>query len=142
VSRALAGLAALAVAVSLGACGGGGAKAKPDPEAAADAVTGFTKAFAAGDGAKACDLLTSAAAAAFVKRAQVSTGARDCPTSMKRVAELAGSSVTDPLSKATVGEVKVTGDRAATTVTASGHSTAVTLSKEDGAWKLNGVPGI
>ena len=131
-----------AVAAALAGCGGGGEKSKPDPQAAADAVTGFTTAFAAGDGAKACSLLTSAAASAFAKRAQTATGARDCPTSIERVHDLVGSSVTEPLSKATVGQVKVTGDTATTTVTASGHSTTVTLTKQDGAWKLNGVPGI
>ena len=61
---------AAALVVALPGCGGGDQKV-PDSEAAADAVTGFTKAFAAGDGAKACDLLTSAARDAFVKRAQV-----------------------------------------------------------------------
>ena len=127
--------------MALTGCGGGG-ESKPDSQAAADAVAGFTKAFAAGDGAKACSLLTPAAAQAFTKRAQTATGARDCPTSMKRVADLAGSSVTEPLSKATVGEVKVTGNSATTSVSAGGHSTTVTLSKQDGAWKLNGVPGI
>lgn len=134
-------LSAVVLAAVLAGCGGGETP-KSDSEAAAGAVTSFTRAFAAGDGAKACSLLTPAAATAFVKRAQNATGARDCPTSLKRVHDLAGSSVTGPLATAAVGRVDVKGDTATTTVTASGHSTPVTLSKQDGAWKLNGVPGV
>jgi hypothetical protein len=130
-----------AVVVAAAGCGGGDGKPS-DETAARDTVTAFTKAFAAMDGDKACALLTPQAAAAFVERARVATGSIRCPETMQRVAQLAGSSVTDPLSKATVGEVKVTGNTATTTLTASGHSTPVTLSKADGDWKLNGVPGV
>ena len=122
-------------------CGGGGGK-PDDATAARDTVTTFTKAFAAMDGDKACALLTPQAQAAFVKRARIATGSTRCPETMQRVAQLAGPSVTDPLSKATVGKVKVTGSTATTTLTASGHSTSVTLSKVSGSWKLNGVPGV
>lgn len=131
----------LAAAIALAGCGGDD-KPADDQTAARDAVTSFTKAFAAGDGDKACSLLTAAAQTAFVNRAKVATGATKCPEVMQRVAQLAGESVTGPLSKATVGDVKVTGNTATTTLSASGHSTLVTLSKEDGEWKLNGVPGV
>jgi hypothetical protein len=134
--------AALAVAVVLGGCGGGDEKDVPDSQAARDAVAGFAKAFAAGDGAKACDLLAPGARDAFVKRAQTATGSDDCATSMKRVAELAGESVTGPFGSATVTEVKVSGATATAKLTAAGHPTVVNLSKQDGDWKLNGVPGI
>ena len=138
--RATSAIAATVV-LALAGCGGGNDK-PDDATAARDAVTSFTKAFAAGDGEKACDLLTTPARDAFVRRAKTATGATVCPEVMQRVAQLAGSSVTEPLSKATVGEVKVTGNTATTTLTASGHSTPVTLSKQEGEWKLNGVPGI
>jgi hypothetical protein len=128
-------------AVVLAGCGGGDKKV-PDSKAAADAVAGFTKAFAAGDGAKACDLLTTGARAAFVKRAETATGSKDCAESMKRVHDLAGSSVTGPLAAATVSDVKVSGATATARLTASGHSTTVSLSRLGSDWKLNGVPGI
>ena len=41
-----------------------------------------------------------------------------------------------------MSDVKVAGSTATAQLTASGHATTVTLSKQDGAWKLNGVPGI
>ena len=132
----------LVAAVAVAGCGGGSDGKPSDETAARDVVTSFTKAFAAMDGDKACALLTPQAQAAFVERARVATGSTRCPETMQRVAQLAGSSVTDPLSKASVGEVKVTGNTATTTLTANGHSTPVTLSKADGSWKLNGVPGV
>jgi hypothetical protein len=142
VSKALAAalaVAALALAaIPLAGCGGD-EKKPADPGAA---VSNFAKAFATGDGATACDLLTTAARDAFVKRAQNATGAQDCPTSMKRVHDLAGSSVTGPFATATVTEVKTSGDSATAKLTAAGHSTTVNLAKEDGEWKLGGVPGI
>jgi hypothetical protein len=125
--------------VVLGGCGGGDEERPSDPGAA---VTSFTKAFASGDGAKACDLLTAAARDAFVERAATATGSKDCATSMKRVHDLAGSSVTGPFGSATVSEVKVTGATATAKLTAAGHSTTVTLSKDGDRWKLNSVPGI
>jgi hypothetical protein len=137
-----AGAAALALAVAaLTGCGGGEPKV-PDSKAAGDAVTGFAKAFASGDGAKACDLLTTGARAAFVKRAQTATGSKDCAGAMKRVHDLAGSSVTGPFATATVSGVKVSGATATATLTAAGHSATVNLAVQDGAWKLTGVPGI
>jgi hypothetical protein len=137
----LPAVALLALLLLLAGCGGGGDKPS-DPVAVSDTVTGFTKAFAAGDGEQACDLLTKAAQDAFVTRAQTTTRAKDCPTSLKRLHDIAGPSVTDPLGAATVSEVKVTGSTATARLTASGHPTIVNLSKIDGDWKLNGVPGI
>jgi hypothetical protein len=136
-------LAVAAVVLALASCGGGDDGPKvPDSKAAADTITAFTKAFAAGDGAKACGLLTTGARDAFVKRAEVATGSKQCPEAMARVHDLAGSSVTGPLAAATVSDVKVAGATATAQITASGHATTVTLSKQDGDWKLNGVPGI
>ena len=70
----------------------------PSPPAASDAVTSFTKAFAAGDGAAgvrpAHDRLRRRRSSSAP---QVATGAKDCPSSLKRVHDLAGSSVTGPL---------------------------------------------
>ena len=61
---------------------------------------------------------------------------------MKRIHDLAGSSVTDPFAAATVSGVKVTGATATATLTANGHSTSVYLAKLGDSWKLTGVPGI
>jgi hypothetical protein len=137
-SAAVISLALLVVAA--GGCGG--SKKVPDSKAAAQAITSFTKAFSTGDGAKACDLLTPAARAAFLKRTHELAPTTECSAAMKKVHDLAGESVTQPFGSATVSDVKVTGATATARLTASGHATAVYLSKQDGDWKLNGVPGI
>jgi hypothetical protein len=124
----------------LGGCGGGGKKV-PDTQAAGAAVTGFAKAFGSGDGKTACDLLTPAARAAFVKRVQGLATTRDCATGMVKVHDAAGADVNAAFSAATVSNVKVTGDSATATLTASGHSTSVSLARQGGKWRLNGVPG-
>jgi hypothetical protein len=131
--------AAAALAV-LGGCGGGGKV--PDPDAARSAVSHFAKAFGGGDGKAACDLLTKAAQAAFVKRVQVLAATKDCPAAMAKVHAAAGADVNAALSAATVSNVKVAGATATATLTASGHSTSVNLAKQDGVWELTGVPGI
>jgi len=140
VRLATAAVAFAAFAIALGGCGGD--KKVPDPEAAGKAVTAFTKAFSTGDGAKACDLLTPAARAAFLKRTHELAPTTECAAAMKKVHDLAGDSVTQPLGSATVSDVKVAGATATARLTASGHATAVYLSKQNGEWKLNGVPGI
>jgi hypothetical protein len=133
--------ATLAATVLVAAgCGGGDASSQPD--AAGTAATAFAKAFGAGDGAKACDRLTSGAQAAFVKRVQVLTPARDCPTAIKRVHDAAGGQVTGAFSAAKVSDVKVKGEVATARLTAAGHSTVVRLEKQGEKWRLTSVPGV
>jgi hypothetical protein len=110
--------------------------------AAGAAVTGFSRALGAGNGAQACGLLTTAAQAAFVRRVQALGPTRDCPAAIKRVHDAAGSQVSAAFSLATVSDVRVTGNSATALLTASGHSTLVRVAKQDGRWKLTGVPGL
>jgi hypothetical protein len=140
---ALALAVALALALAPVGCGGnGGGTAKPDPQAVRAAVTGFTSAFGSGDGKAGCDLLTSAARAAFVKRVQPLTGTADCAAAIQRVHDAAGAQVTGAYAQAKVGAVKVTGSTATAKLTAGGATTQVKLAKEGGRWKLASVPGI
>ena len=129
----------LAAALAIGGCGGGGSDSGGDPKAA---VEGFAKAFGAGDGKQACDLLTPAGRTAFLKRVRTLAGTNDCPTAIKRVHDAAGAQVTGAFASAKVSAVKVSGSTGTATLTAAGHSTTVRLAKEGGAWKLEGVPGI
>jgi hypothetical protein len=128
------------MALAVAGCGGG--KSVPDPKAASQAVTDFAKAFGGGDGKRACDLLTPAARTIFLKKSHTVAPTTDCAVAMKRVHDLAGSSVTGPFATATVSSVKVTGATATATLTANGHSTPVYLAKQGDAWKLTGVPGL
>ncbi len=107
--RALAAAALAAAAVAVGGCGGG--KPVPESQAASNAITDFAKAFGGGDGKKACDLLTPAARTTFLKKSHAVAPTTDCAVAMKRIHDLAGSSVTGPFAAATVSGVKVTGSR-------------------------------
>jgi ketosteroid isomerase-like protein len=139
-SRAVAVVVALALVAT--GCGGGGDSAKSDPDAARAAVTDFAKAFGAGDGKRACALLTSAGRTAFLKRVKVLTSTSDCPTAIKRVHDAAGGQVTQAFAQAKVSAVTVKGSSASAQLTATGHSTDVALAKEGGSWKLTSVPGL
>jgi Tfp pilus assembly protein PilW len=142
-SRAAALAAAALLATGCGGGGGGGGgNSSSDPKAVEAAATEFAKAFGAGDGSKACDTLTSAAQADWVKRVQVFAPARDCPTAIKRVHDAAGPQVTTAFSTATVSDVKVNGDTATVRLTATGSSTLVRLERQDGSWRLMAVPGF
>ena len=133
---------ALVLLVALAASGCGGGSDQPDPDAARSAVSDFAKAFGAGDGGKACDLLTSTAQAAIVKRVKVLAAATDCPTAIERLHDAAGSQVTGAFSTAKVTDVQVKGDTATARLVSGGHSTSVALTKQDGDWRLTGVPGV
>lgn len=134
--------AVAAIVVLLAGCGGGGGQRVPDEDAASAAVLGFSKAFGAGKGEEACDLLTDDARAAFLKRVQTLITTDDCATAMTKVHDEAGDDVNEAFQSATVSNVEVNGGSASVTLTASGHSTTVGLADQDGEWRLTGVPGI
>jgi hypothetical protein len=134
-------LAVIASVLLLAGCGGTDKKV-PDPEAASAAVTGFSKAFGAGKADVACGLLTKDAQVAFLRRVQALIRTTDCATALKKVHDEAGADVTQAFETATVTNVHVVGATGLATLTASGHSTTVNLAKQNGAWKLTGVPGI
>jgi hypothetical protein len=137
------GLAVAATAAGgCGGGGGGGGKTLPDPVAARASVTSFARAFATGDGKRACDLLTAAARASFLRRVQVLATARDCPTGIAKIHTAAGPDVNAALATAVVTNVRVTGSAGTATLTANGHATSVGLAKEGGTWRLTAFPGI
>ncbi|MEA2430548.1 MAG: hypothetical protein QOI19_1021 [Thermoleophilaceae bacterium] len=139
-------MAAAVVALALSGCGGGsgggGGGGVSDPAAVRTAASEFSKAFGAGDGKAACALMTPDAQAAFLKRVKLLTPVKDCPEAVAAVHGEAGAQLNISFSDATVSNVKVAGDSATATLTASGHSAVAKLSKQGSAWKLTGVPGI
>jgi hypothetical protein len=130
----------MAAGALLAGCGGGGKVS--DSEAVRAAVGDFSKALGAGEGKAACELLTSEARAEFVKRAASLAGTRDCAAAIGKIHDAAGAEVNTAFSAATVADVKVRGDTATATLTASGHRAPVSLAKQDGKWRLTSVPGI
>jgi hypothetical protein len=131
--------AAIIAALAMAGCGGGGEEKGPSPRAV---VESFAKAFGAGDGERACDLLTKAAQKAFIARVQPLTGADDCPAAIEKLVDAAGGSVSKAYASAKVDQVKISGSKATATLTAEGGATTVALAKEDGDWRLTGVPGL
>jgi hypothetical protein len=140
-SALTAGAVAVVVAGALlGGCGGGDRLS--DSEAVRAAVGGFSKALGTGDGSAACELLTTQARDDLVKRAASLGGTRDCPTAIAKLHDAAGAEVNAAFSSATVADVKVMGETATARLIASGHPAPVSLAKQDGEWRLMGVPGI
>jgi hypothetical protein len=140
--RHRAALAAALVVLAIGGCGGGDKKASSDPAAVQSTVAEFSKAFGAGNGKQACELMTPGAQAAFVKRVQSVMGTKDCAKAIAAVHGEAGAEVNLAFSDARVTGVNVSGGSATAVLTASGHSATAKLVKQGGAWKLTGVPGI
>jgi hypothetical protein len=140
-SALTAGAMALMVAGALLAGCGGGEKGS-DSEAVTAAVSGFSKALGAGNGSTACGLLTTQARTEFVKRTASLGGTRDCPGAIAKIHDAAGAEVNAAFSSAQVNDVKVMGDSATATLVASGHPAPVSLAKQDGDWRLTGIPGI
>jgi hypothetical protein len=128
--------------LAIGGCGGGDKKASADPVTVQNTVTEFSKAFGAGNGKQACELMTPGAQAAFVKRVGADIGTKDCAKAIATVHGEAGAEVNLAFSDAKVSGVKVTGGSATAVLTASGHSAVAKLVQQGGAWKLTGVPGI
>ena len=134
--RRLAVLAAVA-ALAVGACGG------DDDSAARDEIEAnvhaYFRAFAAGDTARVCSLMTTSARNRFLEAA----GSTNCPSAL-------GDAMDDPrirrfsdrLEHARVVDVKLEDERSASVeVAALGVTRDVSVRKEDDAWKLDGAPG-
>jgi hypothetical protein len=134
-------LATLAAAALLAGCGGDGDDDTPDSERVTNAVTDYAHAFGAGDGDRACSLLTPAARSAFTARVSSLVGTRDCAEAVGKLQSVAGPNVTGPFSEATVDGVEVTGEKATARVKAGGATEEVSLEKRDGEWLLTKAPG-
>jgi hypothetical protein len=121
-SRSLAAVATtLALAVALAACGSGA-----PPRSAQQTLDQFVRASAAGDGAKACALLSTHA------QGEVVAGA-SCEQSVKTGASTYGSII----KQIRIDDLKISGLRATGTSTLNGQPTATfTLSRVGGRWLI------
>jgi ketosteroid isomerase-like protein len=127
--RATATTAALSAALVVAGCGGGPSA----NDQITSAVTDYYKAFAAGDGAKACDQLTNEAK----QQLQTSTRASSCPVAIARAKSRPDiKRYTARFKDAKVAGVSRSGDTATARVRALGVTAAVPLRKEGDAWKI------
>ena len=74
---------ALAAGLLLAGCGGEGER--PDDELVRSAVSDYARAFGAGDGKRACALLTSGAQDAFTKRLWTLGGTNSCSEAVRKL---------------------------------------------------------
>src|SRR5918997_4999596 len=129
------GFAALAAAaaLALGGCGGGNDDAAEREEIETN-VHAYFRAFAAGDTAKVCSLMTTSARNRFLEAA----GARNCPSALGDAMDQPQiRRFSDRLEHARVVKVKLgEGDTATAEVAALGVTRDVPLRKENDAWKL------
>ena len=131
--RAAALLAAAALA--LAGCGSPGSEVR-------STVQGFLNAFAGGDGAKACSLLTDNARQRFAAHLQPLTGTTSCVKAIVAIKTAAGPAVMGALKRSRISDVRVKGDRATAKVTSGSGSRIAFLLKQRGNWRLVEVPGI
>jgi hypothetical protein len=137
--RRAASAALLGLTIAATGCGGG--DKPPDADQVTSAVSGYAHAFGDGDGGRACELLTSGARDAFVKRVSALVGTTDCAEAMSKLQSVAGPNVTDPFQDATVRDVMVDGSKATAELVAGGHTEQVTLEKDGDDWLLTKAPG-
>jgi hypothetical protein len=128
----------LAVAAVLAApgCGGG---ASDDVKSA---VRDYLKAFADGDGAKACSLMSRATRSRFVAQMKSITKSTECALGIEALRTQAGSALTDAtIEKLKLSDVKIKGQAATLTLSSGRGKTTAKLVKEGGGWKVSGAPG-
>jgi hypothetical protein len=110
--------------------------ADADERAAADTVVGMYRAFAAGDAAGVCAVM-SRKARADIARSMPNAGT--CTKSFALILKLPGNNgPTRAAVRAKVGDARIDGDRATVTVTIAGKAGEVGLVRESGRWLLNG----
>jgi hypothetical protein len=126
-----------AAVLALAGCGGG-ESASGDVESTAEE---YVHAFATGDPARACELLTPLARQRFVQRARAAVGAADCGGAVRRLRAAAGPAAMNALGEARVSDVKVAGSRATATLTSGSGLRVVRFVKRGGEWRLADVPG-
>jgi hypothetical protein len=133
--RTLAAL--LAAATLVAGCGGGDGEADERQKIETN-VHAYFRAFAAGDTARVCSLMTTSARDRFLEAA----GAQDCPSALGDAMDSPQiRRFSDRLEHARVVEVKIEeGDTATVEVAALGVTREVPVRKEGDEWKLDGTP--
>jgi hypothetical protein len=140
-SRAASAALIILALVTAPGCGGDGGDERPDEEQVVAAATDYARAFGAGDGEKACSLLTPGARDAFVKRVSTLVGTSDCAEAVQKLQAVAGPNVTGPFRVARATGAKVDGDEATVEIRAGSGTAEVGLEERDGEWLLTRAPG-
>lgn len=111
-----------------------------DEQAAAKkTVETYLAAFAAGDGAAACEQLTDTSRA-YVAGMAGTVGATDCPTAFASVRRIGGGKVRKIVQQTEVRTVDVDGSKARVTLRGNGDDAIANLEKVAGRWKISSLP--
>ena len=131
--RAAAVVVAITVAIGVLACGGGGSS---DEDQVKDTIKSYLSAIADGDGAKACDQLSTNGRTEIAQLgAQVGASTIDCEQIVQQLSSVIGSENTDSLKNAQVSSVQINGNQA--TATVSGANVTPTLINSDDHWLID-----
>ena len=133
---ALVVLTSLAVVVP----GCGGSKQKAPEDAAKQAVRDYLNAFADGDGAAACGLLTEPVRVAFVAKVSGAVNTTDCAQAITRIRATLSQSQADALKAIRVRDAKIHGSRGSVLVEANGQRIETKVLDVGGNWKVNQPP--
>lgn len=131
--RAARGVALVALAVA--GCGGGASSGGSGAaQQIRSTLTTYYTAFAQGDGARACDQLSSTTRAAL----QESAHGKSCAAAVSEVAKQpAFAALRKRIARAHISAIDASGGEGSATVTLGSTSVQVTLVIESGAWKIS-----
>ncbi len=121
-----------AAAFSLGGCG------KSDEDKVKETVNSYIDALSAGDGDKACGLVSESAA----KQIKTQSKAKDCATAIESFTKSSeGAAVRSAFKAAKVEKIKVDGKKATATIRVASQTAPLPLEKDGDNWKLSSVGG-
>lgn len=126
-------LALAAAGLFIAGCGGGGSKPKGDRAQVQQVAKEFSDAFADGDGASACDLMTTEGKAELQKAA-VFIGAVGCENAVKAAAKQLDAADREKVKHRTIDTMEVTGDFA---IVRPSFGDPIKLRKKSGQWLVD-----
>lgn len=102
-------------------------------------VETYVSAFARGDGARACGLLTDSARQA-VTGMSASIGAKGCPQAFERTREMGGDAVVQAARRIKVRKVRINGGTASVELRAGSQDSVAQLELVNDSWKISSLP--
>ncbi len=111
-----------------------------DEDAAADVVKTYLKAFAEGDGEKACSKLSKQTRRVTVPQVARGVGAKDCEGAIRALRERLSAGQVDALKETETTRVKLRGRTAAVSFRAGSLRGTAKARKGDDGWKISLLP--
>lgn len=111
-----------------------------DGETPGETVTGYLKAFGAGDGDEACDRLSDETRQVIAPRVAEKLGGTSCPDAIRSLRDRVSASQAAAFERAAATRVKETGETADVSFRAGSQRGVARLRKTDDGWKITLVP--